>query len=190
MYVGDLTGMTFDRLTAIEPIPGSADQPSRLQWVCRCSCGTITYVRASHLKRSNGTKSCGCLSREIASKHRKLLNHTKRKHSLTDTTWRSLWTSHVSGAKARNLEWLGFDDYVQWLTEQPACWYCGVAPSERVARYGEPVLAHGIDRIDSSMGYVPGNIRTACMHCNRAKMDASTEDFLAMCRRVVGLHGK
>lgn len=35
-------------------------------WLCRCDCGTERIVGANHLK-SNGTMSCGCLSRQICS---------------------------------------------------------------------------------------------------------------------------
>lgn len=69
----DLTGQRFGRLTVIKrygtyhpPRGGSAPQI----WLCLCDCGTEVAVRADALRNGN-TKSCGCLSRELASKRMK-----------------------------------------------------------------------------------------------------------------------
>lgn len=60
--IGDLTGKVFNRLTVIE----KDETREGNYWICKCECGTIKSIRASHLV-SNATKSCGCLSREKAS---------------------------------------------------------------------------------------------------------------------------
>lgn len=41
-----------------------------------------------------------------------------------------------------------------------------------------------IDRIDSSLGYVPGNVQLVCRCVNVAKSDLSISDFINMCRAV------
>jgi hypothetical protein len=51
------------------------------------------------------------------------------------------------------------------LVKQP-CTYCGKAP------------AHGIDRIDSTVGYRISNCAPSCMPCNRMKSDFTTLEFL------------
>lgn len=56
----DLTGQRFHRLTVLR----RADDGKR--WLCICDCGNKTEVASAHLK-SGITKSCGCLSRELAS---------------------------------------------------------------------------------------------------------------------------
>lgn len=68
----DLTGKTFNRLTPIKYL--DEDQ----KYLCRCSCGKTTKVRAAALK-NGGTKSCGCLQRENASKSAKELHKAKRR---------------------------------------------------------------------------------------------------------------
>lgn len=56
----DITGQTFNRLTALRREGGS--------WLCRCSCGNETRVTVTKL-RSGATKSCGCYSRDRATRH-------------------------------------------------------------------------------------------------------------------------
>lgn len=57
----DLTGQTFGRLTATKRI----DKNGRAYYVCQCSCGNVCEVFHSNLTQGF-SKSCGCLSREIA----------------------------------------------------------------------------------------------------------------------------
>ena len=71
----DLTGQRFGKLVVI----GRADDyvykngKHRTRWICQCDCGNITIVAQDKLK-SGHTKSCGCLSRETASRNHKKYN--------------------------------------------------------------------------------------------------------------------
>lgn len=60
----DLTGQKFNRLTILEL--GERNSSGQIQWKCRCDCGNIVLVTTTYLKTGH-TKSCGCLSREMAS---------------------------------------------------------------------------------------------------------------------------
>ncbi len=44
---------------------------------------------------------------------------------------------------------------------------------------------NGVDRVDSSRGYVKDNVVSCCKHCNLAKRDRTAEDFIKHCRKVV-----
>ena len=46
-----------------------------------------------------------------------------------------------------------------------------------------------IDRIDSSKGYVPGNIQLVCAIVNCMKNEYSQEEFIEFCKRVVEKNG-
>lgn len=75
----DITGMTFDRLTALEPMES---RNNRIWWLCRCECGAVVSVSGKDLRTGN-TKSCGCLKVEKSGyKHGSL--HPQYNHSLTD----------------------------------------------------------------------------------------------------------
>lgn len=56
-YYEDLSGKQFGKLVAIK----YAGQKGRRRtiWECKCDCGEITFVDATHLK-SGHTTSCGC----------------------------------------------------------------------------------------------------------------------------------
>lgn len=42
-----------------------------------------------------------------------------------------------------------------------------------------------LDRIDSSLGYIPGNVQWVCKQINISKHILSTKEFIGMCRKVV-----
>lgn len=73
------------------------------------------------------------------------------------------------------------------------CRYCGCAPyqiSKSSNRTPSCVQAwstyiyNGIDRIDSSKGYVKGNVVACCGTCNKAKLVMTQPEFLAWVERV------
>lgn len=80
----DLAGLPFGRLTAIAPFctyPKLRHQHT--VWVCQCSCGTITSVKAHNL-RNNHTQSCGCLKAEVV----KVCSIT---HGMTQSREYNIW---------------------------------------------------------------------------------------------------
>lgn len=65
----DLTGKIFGRLTVIARTedyisPKGVRMP---QWQCLCECGNTCIVTSNNLKKKKGTRSCGCLQKEIVS---------------------------------------------------------------------------------------------------------------------------
>lgn len=63
--VPDLTGQRFGRWLVTE-YAGRGNR-GEIQYHCRCDCGTERVLRRSSLTSGN-SKSCGCLSREVAAK--------------------------------------------------------------------------------------------------------------------------
>lgn len=65
----------------------------RRTWICLCDCGNEHIVLQSSLRKSNGTKSCGCLARERASTSNERLQaittHGLSNHTLYET-WHSI----------------------------------------------------------------------------------------------------
>jgi hypothetical protein len=67
MSVNDLTGVKFNRLTAIRLIGlyrGDA------VWLFRCDCGTEKQLTGFNVVRGS-TKSCGCFKKELLARRRK-----------------------------------------------------------------------------------------------------------------------
>jgi len=63
---------------------------------------------------------------------------------------------------------------------QETCYLCGKENSE--------IHQNGIDRVDSSIGYIESNIQSCCGSCNYMKSDYSLETFLEKCTLVALNH--
>ena len=65
------------------------------------------------------------------------------------------------------------------------CFYCGSPPRQTildgqfkgVRTSDKSITVNGIDRIDSSVGYVDGNVVTCCKYCNTAKSSLTQDEF-------------
>jgi hypothetical protein len=81
------------------------------------------------------------------------------------------------------------------------CAYCGREPSNikrnsyvvqgilRRDVYPELIIHYsGLDRIDSSQGYIQGNVVPCCAGCNAMKSKLSLEDFLDSVGRICSHH--
>jgi hypothetical protein len=110
------------------------------------------------------------------------------------TAMERLFRQNAASARARGHEWqLAFGQFVSLITAH--CHYCGSPPKERSAfrfrRSGNErfrINASGIDRADSSRGYVDGNCVPCCWSCNTAKSDNTQQDHINRCRRVAERH--
>ena len=67
----DLTGNRFGKLLVLE-IDKEKSHDGIIYWKCQCDCGNITSVIAGDLTRKNGTKSCGCIRKQLISKTNEL----------------------------------------------------------------------------------------------------------------------
>jgi hypothetical protein len=68
------------------------------------------------------------------------------------------------------------------------CHYCGSKNSNHF-KYKQPNFEYnfyynGIDRIDSSIGYIQGNVVSCCKTCNIAKMDMNYNDFINHIKKI------
>lgn len=150
----DLSGQKFNRLTAIQIVPGT-----RTKWICKCDCGNTKEIYAGYLIRGLW-KSCGCLEKE----NRKNLFQKTRKHGKTNTILYSKWCSMKErcfnpgykyygryGGRGITVcdEWLGehgFENFEKWAYN---------------AGYDES--KHGyeqsLDRIETDGDYCPSNCK-------------------------------
>ena len=86
---------------------------------------------------------------------------------------------HRTGAHKRGLEFsINVWDYEAHLWGKP-CYYCGAE-----------IRGCGIDRKDSSIGYVIENCVPCCYRCNISKRTMSENEFISMCKTVALLHTK
>lgn len=164
-------GTRFGRLTILGKA-GVTAKHKRLLALCRCDCGGIKVVAWSDLQKGH-VKSCGCLLRRppgAAARNRVL-------------SW------YKKNSVRRGFDW-GLTDEQAAALFSSACHYCGAAPSKIAGErdYNGRFLYNGIDRIDSSLGYVPGNVVPCCHPCNWSKSDRSVGEFFEHIRRICQTH--
>ena len=149
-------------------------------WEFVCDCGSKHIASGASIKNLSKKRkiiSCGCYKKNR-------LRNESRKYDYSDGTWYVLYNEHKRTAKKRQLNWLQFQEYKDWLINNPNCWYCDEEPSERKYKYGLTIKANGIDRIDSFKGYVLNNIRTACEGCNKFKLAETEKEFFLKIKKI------
>lgn len=170
-----VAGYRSGRLLAESRVPS---KNKRSRWLCSCECGNKKEVDAKHLI-SKAIRSCGCLLKEVA--RSRFLEREP-----IDALKRQMYLTYISSAKVRGIPMDITEDQFHEIASGD-CDYCGSPPSEFKSRLRvehAPYLANGIDRVDSSVGYVIGNVVPCCKNCNIAKNAMSREVFIKMCEMV------
>ena len=96
-----------------------------------------------------------------------------------------LW-QQKSAAKRRGLVWeLDIDATIAKILRQGHCKLSGVKFVYKGGKDGKRNLyCPSIDRIDSSKGYVPGNVMFVCWGVNYMKQDLPQDLFIELCTLV------
>lgn len=148
-------------------------------WKCKCECGGEVTTTGSRL-RNGQCKSCGvCDIQRKTHPDSPMLRHFRGMNR---------------GAKSRGLEVdLSFDEYKEIVKQR--CGYCDspildthYAYSRRRYSKGKEFDVNaefnGIDRMDSSKGYIKGNMISCCSMCNRMKSDFESDIFLNKVKEI------
>jgi len=152
----DLIGQTFSELTVVDFVEMRKEKS---YWNCICSCGKKIIVSGAALKSGN-TKSCGCIN----------LN--------PDAAFNLAIDGYKRGAENRGISFEITKDEFREITQKD-CFYCGESPKRiRKGALGDYVY-NGIDRVDSSKGYVIENVVPCCGNCNFAKKLNTVSEFVS-----------
>ena len=185
----DETGKTYGRWTVIAKDQTAQSGSSlHIKWMCVCDakrggCGKIFSVHGNLLRggRTHGCAKCN----NVPPQTPKLENGLSAK--------RSLFAAYKQNAKKQGRVFdLGFEAFVS-ICSQP-CFYCGATPSQvfspKTNRHGHVYTSNGsfthngIDRIDSTKGYVTSNCRPCCWTCNVAKRTMTESEFYQWVSRL------
>ena len=178
----NLIGKRFGKLVVIS-LSKEKGVVGQVKWDCKCDCGSLHTVTGESL-RSGKSKSCGCWRRQNPNLFKK---HKDRKKVLLKKQYSAIIKRHKYRWSQEEI--IPFELFCE-LSYQ-SCKYCGrlakngkkiedyLCDHKKKKQLTETVLfINGIDRVDSSMGYVANNVVTCCTFCNRAKNDASENEFL------------
>ena len=176
MKIVDKTGMRFGRWLVLEKT-SEIRKGKGFLYVCVCDCGTVRKLGSGSLNERYPSRSCGCLRSENVSK--------ATRKSYGESAFNHLYLYYKNNSKKKNRKFLLSKDDFKYLT-QGHCYYCGIESKQIIKEttgYGEYIY-NGIDRVDSSVGYVLGNVMPCCSVCNIAKHDMGEQEFLLWIRKV------
>lgn len=173
----DHKGHKYGHLTLLYPVR-SGGSGKGVYWMAKCDCGNIKEVRGSEAAAGK-VKTCGSckyhteLLEEAAEKGVKLRGWTKG--------IRIQHLRYIRSAVKRGIEWrLSPEEFLALVKGR--CRYCRDEPRDYKGKFSKKgknytATMNGIDRIDSTLGYISGNVVTACGTCNKMKMAHEFEFF-------------
>jgi len=149
------------------------DKNSWFLWKCRCDCGGSIKVATTNLLKG-AVKCCGC-------------GLTKRGKYIGYVSGR-MWCQIKRCAMVRELKFDITQDYINQLFIQQnfRCALTGeeICLPENTKQWREGRYNASLDRIDSSIGYVVGNVQWVTKKANLMKMQLSQDEFVSICHKV------
>lgn len=148
---------------------------------CSCDCGKSKDIRIGSLL-SGATRSCGCSK----ARYEKTTGEKNKGFKGYKEIRSHFWRGYQAGAKERGIEFSITMEYAWSLFEKQErkCALSGV-PLVFGVNAKNSLTTASIDRIESSKGYVEGNVQWVHKRINVMKHTSSVEDFVMWCRRVV-----
>lgn len=159
-------------------------------------CGAVQPLTAFYTtgKRVDGSPKYNswcksCISQKQASYHQRTWGEDKLKYTAFKRTksvrsyLQYLRGKAVQRGKAGGVLSLDVLELL-WQTQQGRCALTGWPMTMELAAGVVPTNC-SLDRIDSSQGYVVGNVQLVCRAANTAKSNLTTAEFVQLCRAVV-----
>lgn len=145
------------------------------QVLCVCDCGSKHLARLDHLKKSQ--KSCGCLQKRRRGRENHRYN--QEWHSVIFGHRISIWRSQ---AKSRALAFNITLDYLEslWKSQEGKCFYSG----RILTLETNQIDSLSLERIDSTKGYIAGNVAFISKTINMMKKNYPLSIFITVCRDI------
>lgn len=169
----DITGNRYGRLIAEYPIRIK----KKTYWVCKCDCGNTAQITMTKLTRG-ATKSCGCLRKET------VIAKNKASWKGYGDIIGNYFSQIKYNAKIRNLEFNITIEYIWslFILQNGLCKLSGQKLFFGSKAYQNNTAS--LDRIDSSRGYIEGNVQWLHKDVNKMKFDKSDEKFIELCKLI------
>lgn len=156
-------GTQFGRLTIV----ASNWNEKSWKYTCQCNCGNFVVLGLTSI--TSGIVSCGCAKKERDANSRSALEQ--------------LFYQYQDNAHSRKRDFDLTIEQFKVLTQQP-CYYCGLTPSRICHNSHGSYIYNGLDRVDSSKGYLMSNVVPCCWDCNKSKGTKKQQDFIAWVKLI------
>jgi len=168
--IKDISNNRYGKLVAIQY--SKLDRFGNAVWLCHCDCGKVAEINSASLIRGL-TRSCGCEKAKKAFKGHGEIS-------------KMFWSSLERNARRRGIDFNITIEEVWnlFLQQNRTCVYTGLELFFVRDMNNVTGKTASLDRIDSSKGYIHGNVQWVHKIVNHMKMDASEEDFINMCKLV------
>jgi hypothetical protein len=175
-------GKRFGRLVILERVYTDT-KPTKVEYLCECDCGNKIITNQGNLTRKRqSTKSCGCLRRDLAR------SRNREKH----VNWKGCgkipgsYLSRIKSSAAKKC--LEFNLDINYLSElfdnqNGKCIFTGRGISFGETNKDERTAS--LDRIDSTEGYLKGNVQWVHKEINDFKSNYTDEEFINLCKEIV-----
>lgn len=170
----DLKGRKFGKLEVKE----LAESKNKMRyWLCECECGVIKKIRRDHLTKGY-TKSCGCSWRLSRKEHNNWQGYEDISLDFFNTIKRN--------ATVRNIEFNITIEYLWelFIKQNKKCRLSGLDLEFSQIRKDKSKQTVSIDRINSKIGYIEGNVQWVHKQINIMKNKISDEKFIWFCEQV------
>lgn len=171
IYVGDMIGIQ-EVISNAGSFLDKRNKEITLLTV-KCECGDIRNIKVSGIRKD----TYGCLT----------CSNRKNKNKFKDVSG-GFFGRMVNGAKKRNLEVSisPEDIYNLFVKQDRKCALSGIDLTLGIIVNKSSTAS--IDRIDSSKGYIIGNIQIVHKDINKMKMDFNQDYFINMCKLITKNH--
>jgi hypothetical protein len=161
----NLVGQIVGKLTIIS---FSHKVGNDIFWNCKCICGVECKISSKSF--NSGTKSCGCMKFELS---------YKGVGDLSSTYFSMIKKSAIK----RNLSFCVTKEFLWdlFLSQNKKCKLSNILLVMTKSYANNTIQTASLDRIDSSVGYVEGNVQWVHKDINFMKQNKSDEEFIKFC---------
>ena len=170
----EMRGQKFGRLTVRALGKKKKCYGNALVWICDCDCGGTTEVPGIALRNGRRT-SCGCVFREPRCKG------WKGHGDISGVYWRRVLNRIKDGYEVT----ISIEDAWEIFKQQAGrCALTGLPLSFVLTAKNRQNQTASLDRIDSSIGYVKGNIQWVHKIVNIMKGKLNEQEFVNLCSLI------
>lgn len=152
----------------------------------QCDCGHIFHTGHSTLHRKKiGTSLPYCNACFSYDKRK-----PKRNTMLTTHISKSKYGNLMHVAKERGISFEVTPEYLEklWISQNKKCALSGIPLTMGISSHNWSHTTASLDRIDSNIGYVEGNVQWIHKDINYMKCDFTQEEFINYCKLISDLH--
>lgn len=152
--------------------------------VCK-KCGEADSAKFYKTNKSTCKKcasASGCERYRALSDADKIIYKERSRSWQTNNIFRQRFLAAKNRAKSKAIEFNISKDYIETMyhNQKGRCFYSGIEMSKEL----NDKFVLSLDRIDSKLGYIEGNVVLACSIINSMKLNIDTEEFIRIVRVI------